>query len=65
LPSAQQATEIARNLTGSWSTAELPHRVSQKFVEHVLRRHAAAQRTVSIHILHSTGPRRSPRESPA
>jgi len=48
LPSSQQATAIARNLTGSWSTAELPHRVSQKFVEQVLRRHAAAQRTVSI-----------------
>jgi 2-polyprenyl-6-methoxyphenol hydroxylase-like FAD-dependent oxidoreductase len=48
LPSAQQATTIARNSTGSWSTAELPHRVAQKFVEQVLRRHAAAQASVSV-----------------
>lgn len=49
LPSARRATTIARNLTGSWSTAELPHRVSQKFVERVLQRHALAQDTVSLH----------------
>ena len=48
LPSAGQASEMARNLTGSWSTAELPHRVSQKYVEQVLRRHATAERTISI-----------------
>jgi len=29
-------------MTGSWSAAELPHRVSQKFVEQALRRHAQA-----------------------
>jgi 2-polyprenyl-6-methoxyphenol hydroxylase-like FAD-dependent oxidoreductase len=29
-------------MSGSWSAAELPHRVSQKFVEAVLRRHAEA-----------------------
>lgn len=49
LPSAQQASSLARNLSGSWSTAELPHRVSQKYVEQVLRRHASAQATVSMH----------------
>jgi 2-polyprenyl-6-methoxyphenol hydroxylase-like FAD-dependent oxidoreductase len=48
LPPAQQAIAIARNLTGSWSTAELPHRISQKYVEQVLRRHATAQDRVSI-----------------
>src|SRR6516225_3339517 len=37
LPSARQASEIVRTLTGSWSAAELPHRVSQIFVEDVLR----------------------------
>ena len=29
-------------MSGAWSAAELPHRVSQKFVEQVLRRHAQA-----------------------
>jgi 2-polyprenyl-6-methoxyphenol hydroxylase-like FAD-dependent oxidoreductase len=49
LPSAREATTLARSLSGSWSTAELPHRVSQKFVEAVLRRHAEALAGVSIH----------------
>lgn len=48
LPPAQQAQTLARSLTGSWSTAELPHRVSQKYVEQVLRRHAASQRSISV-----------------
>jgi 2-polyprenyl-6-methoxyphenol hydroxylase-like FAD-dependent oxidoreductase len=48
LPSARQAQTLARILNGSWSAAELPHRVSQKFVEQVLRRHASGQRSISI-----------------
>ena len=40
LPTAAQAVSGVRTLTGSWSAAELPHRVSQKFVEAVLLRHA-------------------------
>jgi 2-polyprenyl-6-methoxyphenol hydroxylase-like FAD-dependent oxidoreductase len=40
LPTAAQAVERIRTMTGSWSAAELPHRVSQKFVETVLLRHA-------------------------
>ena len=40
LPSARAAREIVRTLTGSWSAAELPHRVSQMFVEDVLRAEA-------------------------
>ena len=36
LPSARQAREIVKTLTGLWSAAELPHRVSQIFVEDVL-----------------------------
>ncbi len=40
LPSAGQAIERVKQLSGSWSAAELPHRVSQKFVEQVLRRQA-------------------------
>lgn len=48
LPSARAAREIVRTLGGSWSAAELPHRVSQIFVEGVLRAEAAACPTVSI-----------------
>jgi len=42
LPSARQAREMVKTLTGSWSAAELPHRVSQIFVEDVLREEAGA-----------------------
>jgi 2-polyprenyl-6-methoxyphenol hydroxylase-like FAD-dependent oxidoreductase len=42
LPTAAEAVRNVRQLGGSWSAAELPHRVSQKFVEAVLRRHAEA-----------------------
>ncbi len=48
LPSARAAREIVKTLTGSWSAAELPHRVSQIFVEDVLREEAQALPTVSI-----------------
>ncbi|MDP2251692.1 MAG: FAD-dependent oxidoreductase [Hydrogenophaga sp.] len=40
LPTAEQATQSIKHLAGSWSAAELPHRVSQKYVEAVLREHA-------------------------
>lgn len=36
LPTAAQASETVKSLGGSWSAAELPHRVSQKFVEAIL-----------------------------
>ncbi|UXT61245.1 FAD-dependent oxidoreductase (plasmid) [Agrobacterium fabrum] len=49
LPSAKEAREKVLTMTGSWSAAELPHRVSQKFVERVLRKHAEALPTVSVH----------------
>ncbi|HET8977482.1 MAG TPA: FAD-dependent oxidoreductase [Solirubrobacteraceae bacterium] len=49
LPSARQARESVRKLSGSWSAAELPHRVSQKYVERVLRRHAEALPGISVH----------------
>ncbi|MDB5570689.1 MAG: Monooxygenase, FAD-binding protein [Hyphomicrobiales bacterium] len=42
LPSARDAKQIVRGLSGEWSAAELPHRVSQKFVEPVLLKHARA-----------------------
>jgi 2-polyprenyl-6-methoxyphenol hydroxylase-like FAD-dependent oxidoreductase len=43
LPTAAEATARVRALRGAWNAAELPHRVSQKFVEAVLRRHAEAR----------------------
>lgn len=42
LPTAAEAIVKIKSLSGSWSAAELPHRVSQKFVEATLRRHAQA-----------------------
>lgn len=42
LPTARQATDVIKTMGGSWSAAELPHRVSQKFVEVVLREEAQA-----------------------
>ncbi|MEO7338758.1 MAG: FAD-dependent oxidoreductase [Caldimonas sp.] len=49
LPSARAAKQLVHTTAGSWSAAELPHRVSQKFVEGVLRRHAAAHRSIALH----------------
>lgn len=49
LPSSREAVERIKQLAGSWSAAELPHRVSQKFVEQALRRHAEALPAISVH----------------
>ena len=48
LPTAAQAIVDVRSMKGSWSAAELPHRVSQKFVERTLRRHAQAHASVEL-----------------
>ncbi len=48
LPTAAEAQVKVKSLTGSWSAAELPHRVSQKFVEQALRRHAEAWPSATI-----------------
>lgn len=42
LPTAAEAVQKVKTISGSWSAAELPHRVSQKYVEQVLLRHARA-----------------------
>ncbi|MFN2644789.1 MAG: FAD-dependent oxidoreductase [Burkholderiales bacterium] len=47
LPSAREARAMVSSLSGSWSAAELPHRVAQKYVEQVLRRHA--ERVAKLH----------------
>lgn len=52
LPAAQEAKRRARESGSSWSTPELPHRVSQKYVEAVLRRKAAALPGVSLQYGH-------------
>jgi 2-polyprenyl-6-methoxyphenol hydroxylase-like FAD-dependent oxidoreductase len=49
LPSAREARASVATLGGSWSAAELPHRVSQKYVEQVLRRHAEALPGIAVH----------------
>ncbi len=48
LPTAAQAVERIRTMTGSWSAAELPHRVSQKYVEQVLLRQARLQPSADL-----------------
>lgn len=49
MPRAMDAKQVIRGLSGSWSAAELPHRVSQKFVEQVIHKHAKKYTTNSIH----------------
>ncbi|MCD6076770.1 MAG: hypothetical protein K0R89_708 [Ramlibacter sp.] len=48
LPTAAEAVRNVRGMGGSWSAAELPHRVSQKFVEAILRRHAEACDSIDL-----------------
>jgi 2-polyprenyl-6-methoxyphenol hydroxylase-like FAD-dependent oxidoreductase len=48
LPTAREAREVVKKLSGSWSAAELPHRCSQMFIERVLREEAEALAGVSI-----------------
>lgn len=49
MPAAKDAKQVIRGLSGSWSAAELPHRVSQKYVEEVLLKHARKYSTNEIH----------------
>lgn len=51
LPASGQSKGVVRKLKGSWSAAELPHRVSQKFVEPILRREAEACASVEARSL--------------
>ncbi|MDP3250556.1 MAG: FAD-dependent oxidoreductase [Hydrogenophaga sp.] len=48
LPTAGQAAATVKRLGGSWSAAELPHRVSQKFVEATLLQHARAWPSIEM-----------------
>ncbi|MDI9331105.1 MAG: FAD-dependent oxidoreductase [Alphaproteobacteria bacterium] len=53
LPTAAQAVSKIRDMSGSWSAAELPHRISQKYVEPVLRRHAEKWPSNDIRYAHT------------
>ena len=48
LPTAAAATQVIKTMGGSWSAAELPHRVSQKFVEVTLREEAEKQASAEV-----------------
>ncbi len=48
LPPARRAKDIVRQLSGSWSASELPHRCSQMYVEQVLKRQAERLPAVSL-----------------
>ena len=48
LPASSKANALVRSNQGSWTASEAPHRVSQKFVEPVLRRLAEAHDSVTI-----------------
>ncbi|MGE5203748.1 MAG: FAD-dependent oxidoreductase [Acidobacteriota bacterium] len=48
LPSSAEARRLARELRGSWSAAELPHRCSQIYIERVMRAHAERRPSVTL-----------------
>ncbi|MFM7002251.1 MAG: FAD-dependent monooxygenase, partial [Limnohabitans sp.] len=48
LPTAAAAPQAIKNMSGAWSAAELPHRVSQKYVEVCLHHHAQQQASVEM-----------------
>lgn len=48
LPPSAKAKAVAQDPSGVWNAAELPHRVSQKYVEEVMRRHAEELEETSI-----------------
>ena len=48
LPSSRQAGQIIKTLTGSWSAAKLPHRVSQIYVEDLLREQVASLPLITL-----------------
>ena len=50
LPTARQAREQVRHLGGSWSAAELPHRVSQRYVEATLFEHVRSLPSVRLRL---------------
>lgn len=52
LPTARQAVEAIEQMGGSWSAAELPHRISQKYVEAELLRQVQQCPSVDLRYSH-------------
>ena len=50
LPTAREAAARVKRLGGSWSAAELPHRISQRHVEATLLRHAQSLPSVQLRL---------------
>lgn len=48
LPSSEDAEKAIKKMTGSWSAAEFPHRISQMFVEEVLYEQALKLSSVEL-----------------
>ena len=48
LPSSSKAKELIKGMSGSWSAAEPPHRVSQMYVEKVLLRQVMKLKSIKI-----------------
>ena len=48
LPTSREATQRIKQLSGSWSAAELPHRVSQIYVEDLLREQVASLPLITL-----------------
>ena len=49
LPASRDARAMVRNLSGSWSAAELPHRCSQMYIERILKSRAEALPSARLH----------------
>lgn len=47
-PSSKEATQTVRNLSGSWSTPEPPHRGALLFIEPILLQHARQHPSVEV-----------------
>lgn len=52
LPTAKEAVEAIERMSGSWSAAELPHRISQKYVEAALLKQVEAHPSVDVRFQH-------------
>jgi len=48
LPTSSRARDLAKELSGSWSAAELPHRCSQMYIERIMHAHAERLPAVSL-----------------
>ncbi len=52
LPASGETKDLIKQMSGAWSAAELPHRVSQMYVERVMLKHAAKLPTIDLRYEH-------------